>query len=359
MTQHSPRPADAAPPVRPGRARLAHMLALALALGLGACLPDTDKSAEGEARKDEDGQVVARVDGEEITIHQVNSELQRSGLLGSADEAARDAALQAIVRRKLLANAAMAERLDRNPLVVHNLEAARDAVMGEAYMMQELAVVTEPSLTEIDDFIARNPLLFTDRRSYVVRVIEMPSEAYTDEFVPLFDETPDFTAFKRELLGAGVAFDEARSIRLSSDFPEAVRERLAQLGVNDNLVLRTRSATQILKVEAITPMPLSTEQARVAARSILLQDRLRRTAGTLDQALAAKAEIAYYGAFDHLNPQADEPALERIGPLDPDGAAAGEPGAEAGAEAEAGPEAEAEDASAVPAIRGAAAADTM
>lgn len=287
-----------------------------LCAGLGACEKKAEKGA-GEAKGAPEGQVVARVNGQEITIHEVEAELGRSGIAEADDIAVQEAAVQNVVRRKLFAQAALERKLDREPAVILNLEAAREAVLGEAYMMRELSAVASPSITEIDDYIASNPLMFTDRRSYIVRALNMAASDYSDDFVPLFDETADFTELKKELTARNVKFDEVRAARLSTDFGPDVRNQLARLGINDNLVVRTETSAQIVKIEAETPVPIAFEQARVMARSILLQERLRTTAGSLEEGLRKAAQVEFLGPYKELGEKTPEASNDRMGPIGP------------------------------------------
>jgi len=61
------------------------------------------------------GQVVAVVDGEEITIPELNAEARARGLVIGTDRALRDRVLQDLIDRKLLVQAALDRKLDRTP----------------------------------------------------------------------------------------------------------------------------------------------------------------------------------------------------------------------------------------------------
>jgi hypothetical protein len=74
-------------------------------------------SACGEGKaKEPSGQVVATVDGQEVTLRELRAEM---GNLTSSDPNQRrqleQAALQAIVQRKILAKAAQEQKLDKSP----------------------------------------------------------------------------------------------------------------------------------------------------------------------------------------------------------------------------------------------------
>ena len=80
-------------------------------LALTAC--DLGKAKEAKAPA---GQVVATVDGEEITARELRAELQGMSFPSpQARKSAEQAALQSIIDRKLLAKAAEEAKLDETP----------------------------------------------------------------------------------------------------------------------------------------------------------------------------------------------------------------------------------------------------
>ncbi len=102
------------------------LLMLSGLLVLGAC-GGHGSSSGGDAL----GQVVARVNGEEITVSQVNAELASVGANGQDTKAVQEDVLRAIVLRTLMRQAATKHKLDRKPEVRLLMDAARDKVLAE------------------------------------------------------------------------------------------------------------------------------------------------------------------------------------------------------------------------------------
>ena len=81
------------------------------------------------------GQVVATIDGQEITLTELNAELATMQIPANADKKlVQNAALERIVERKILANAARTDGLDQNPDYI-----VRRQQMEEALLVQTLA----------------------------------------------------------------------------------------------------------------------------------------------------------------------------------------------------------------------------
>ena len=120
----------------------------------------------GESKKS-DTQVVAKVNGDEISIHQVNLQL---GRVGKVDEAQSKTISQQIVTKlvdqQLLKQRAVEEKLDRDPRVLQILEASKSEILAQAYLEKISIKAKKPTTAEIDTFYKEHPELFEKRRLF-------------------------------------------------------------------------------------------------------------------------------------------------------------------------------------------------
>jgi EpsD family peptidyl-prolyl cis-trans isomerase len=77
------------------------------------------------AKEKKPGQALASVNGDEITVLQLNEELQRAGVQAGQQEVASKRLLEGLIDRQLLVAEATKEKLDRDPKVVQAIERAR------------------------------------------------------------------------------------------------------------------------------------------------------------------------------------------------------------------------------------------
>jgi peptidyl-prolyl cis-trans isomerase C len=140
------------------------MGAAAALLGLSGC----DKKAEG--------QVVAIVNGDEITAQEVNGELGAAAAQGEPNQQMRNVALARLVDRRLLADVAREEGLDRSPDFI-----LRQRTMEEGLLVQMMGEKLardkkQPTAQQIDQMIAENPQAFADRTVFALDqiVFQMP-----------------------------------------------------------------------------------------------------------------------------------------------------------------------------------------
>jgi EpsD family peptidyl-prolyl cis-trans isomerase len=120
--------------------RLMALLPVVVAATLVAGCGDKSKS-EGKA-----SQAAARVNGDEITVHQINQLLERQqGLKPEQAEAASHQALEGLIDQQLAVAKAEEQKLDRDPQVVQLLDATRRNILARTYIEKASASTSTPS----------------------------------------------------------------------------------------------------------------------------------------------------------------------------------------------------------------------
>ena len=116
---------------------------LAIALVLAGC------------NKSPTGQVVAVVNGEEISAQELNAELEGLNIPANADKKAiRKQLLQQIVDRRLLVQVAKEEGLDRDPTYITQQRKMNEQLLVQMYGKKASDSIKVPDNAAIDKFIA-------------------------------------------------------------------------------------------------------------------------------------------------------------------------------------------------------------
>ncbi|RYG75195.1 MAG: hypothetical protein EON59_18460, partial [Alphaproteobacteria bacterium] len=145
-----------------------------VALSLSAC----DKEATG--------QVAAVVNGEEITLQEINAELGSAAIPEGVDKKlVQQAALQRIVERRLLAQAARDDELDKTPDYLLRERQLRDALLVQLMGQRAERALKVPGEQEIDKFIADNPVMFAERKILAVDRIQFAMPKNVDQLKAL------------------------------------------------------------------------------------------------------------------------------------------------------------------------------
>jgi EpsD family peptidyl-prolyl cis-trans isomerase len=132
--------------------------AAGLAVLLGGCGSHGASSAGAT-------QVVARVNGRELTVSQLNLALAETR---GADQTAASTkrVLDDLIDQELLDQAADSARLDRDPLVVLRVDAARRQILARAYEERQVYPSGPIEDVALHQFYDANPGLFKARRIY-------------------------------------------------------------------------------------------------------------------------------------------------------------------------------------------------
>lgn len=293
--------------------------AIAACVLLGACGPHEQAAIEAT-------QVLARVNGREITVHQVNYLLENPSAStmpgGSGARGDARGALDQLVAQELLVQAAMDRRLDREPNVLSALEAARREVLARAYLARADAAAGQPSPAEVADFYAGNPALFTERRIYTLRQLRFNLDAPAGAARAAPEEAPELEARLRsawdrshrwESLVEAAQEGGAHAIG-STEIVPAERLPLDQLAefqrLGEGAVRISREDNRLLaqQVVRIEREPMSLETARPMIATYLAMQRRERAEQTELGRLRAAAKIEFVGRLpsntNETSPQA-------------------------------------------------------
>jgi len=270
---------------------------LAACAAFAACSKG-EKAAGKEGGKDAESQVVARVGGEEITVHQLNAELTTvPGTAVQDPKELQKAVLRAIVFRTAMRQEAVKDKLDRDPQISLLKKAAVDKLLADTYLKRQTGTTPPPTSAEVDQFIVEHPLQFDDRRIYQFTRVTIPAEQYSDLLVPLFDEKDTFAELEAYMNEKSITYSMTDVRVASSDFPKDVQAQLAHFKVGDNVVVRGPQSIVILKIKSWVPAPLPRDQSREIAQNTLYQQAIQKRALSIQEALPSTTKIEFIGPF--------------------------------------------------------------
>jgi len=137
--------------------RLPVVLLLAT-IGLAAC---------GSGGKKDGSQVAAKVNGDEISVSQINQVLSHASGVTEANAAkARHEILDKLIDQDLAVAKAADDKLDRTPAVVMALDAARREILARAYYEKIASGAASSNAVEAQHYYDEHPDLFAKRRMY-------------------------------------------------------------------------------------------------------------------------------------------------------------------------------------------------
>jgi EpsD family peptidyl-prolyl cis-trans isomerase len=295
------------------------LLALALSVGLAGC---SDKKADKAAT-----QVAAKVNGDEITVSQLDHELGKLGKL--APEQTKQAAnqlLKSLVDQQILMRKAVEDKVDRDPEVMQSLEASRRQILAQAYVQKLTANQAKPGDAEIADYFAKHPELFAERRVYRLQEINIQvTPANTEAVKARLAQSKNLNDFIEWLKAQSIPARVSQSTKAAEQLPLEILPRLHQMKDGQAMTLSAAGSLNILVVAGSQTQPINQEQAKPVIERFLLNAKKREAAEAELKKLKEKAKIEYLGEYADAGKEPVKPAEASAAP------AAGAPSAEKGA----------------------------
>lgn len=234
------------------------------------------------------GQVVARIGGMEVTRRDVLIELIASGAPADVDtRTVQPALLDRIVVRKLLAEEARHQSVDRSPEFLGQERRSREMILGEQLTQRVVGRLPPPSPATVAAFVAANLARFDRHEIFRIdRITTAAQPGRTTLRLSSNDAIADRlrdrnAAFKRELV-------DVDSLALT----------MAQRAVLDSaggrpFMAGTGDTFSIDQVVATIPRPVPAMQRGELAAAVLRDMAARQAITTLTAKLIAGARIEY------------------------------------------------------------------
>jgi EpsD family peptidyl-prolyl cis-trans isomerase len=252
-------------------------------------------------------QTAAKVNGDEVTVHQINAELQRAthGRLpqGTDAETANKRVLEGLIDQTLLVQQAKESELDRDPQVLQALESSRRQILAQAYIDRQ-AGASPPTQEEIKKFYADNPDLFERRRVYVFREFLFERSKFSDQMRTELDAAKSPADIAKVLSAAGIRYRETNSRRPAEALPIEALPRIAKMAKGDTVAFTDQNLASVLMLIDYTEQPVTLERATPLIHQYLVNQKKREIAQSKVKELRAKGNIEYVGSFAKTNSDA-------------------------------------------------------
>lgn len=270
------------------------LAAAALPLLLVAC--GADKSSATS-------QVALKVNGDEVSVHQVELLLQSrvAALPAPAASAAARSALDSLVDQELAAQAARKQGLDRDPRVLQLMEAAKRQVLAKAFHDGVGDRAIDPSSDEIDRYHDAHPELFSKRRLVQLQETTVTLPASKLEAFKLLTAGAASAARIQEIVKTEGLRASVRFLSVSpEDLPMPVLAQLASLNDGQSLVLQREGAARILTVLSTQAAPVGRAAAQRLIAQFLVNERKRDLVQQSMKSLRSEARIEFSAPYAAL-----------------------------------------------------------
>jgi EpsD family peptidyl-prolyl cis-trans isomerase len=257
-------------------------------------------------------QVVAKVNSDEITVHQVNFMLARANASPETEAQVKKEILEKLIRQHLARQKAIENNLDRSPNVMQAIEAARNDILARAYVDQLAGSIPTPAQWEIEKYYREHSELFSERRLFDLEEFVFQVEASLAN--ELRDRLPKMRSMQEIadwLQSRGIQFLANRGLRAGEQIRLEMLPELQKMAAGEIRLFETGTGhAQIIRVVAFKSEPMDETTAAPLIQRFL---HMRRSSEYVDremQRLREQASIQLLGEFatkvDSDQPKSDQ-----------------------------------------------------
>ena len=262
------------------------VLAIVLACILSSC------------EKKPGGQTVAVVNNEEITAADLNAELNNLNVSATnAGKEVRAQALQQLIDRRLLAQQAKADGLDKSPDFLNRQRRQTEDLLISMMVSRQANTQQVPSADEIAKFEASRPGIFANHETWTLQQVTypLPKDAALTAKIAAAKSLDEIT---QALTAAGVQYTRGSRQFDSAFLPPNLYGQVVKLAPGEPFIVPGPDKAIANVITARQPSPFTPDQSRQLALSQMRRDMVNQLVAQRVKDLKAKAKIEYQPGFE-------------------------------------------------------------
>lgn len=229
-------------------------------------------SCSGQNNANHGSQVLATVNGDEITAFALQAEL-KGAQQNENDQGATKKLLAGLIDRQLLVQEALKLDLERAPEVVQAIESAKAKIYAQAYLSKKLAKITAASEADINTFIESHPDKFRHRKVFKMQDVVFSNDVAQFDLSSLEKEAVTLQDLQARLVANGIHYETGTSQLFTDRLPESVLDKIKAMKKGDLLFLHNHNNIIVKSIDDITEQPMSEEHAHLLAGRLLDQQK--------------------------------------------------------------------------------------
>jgi EpsD family peptidyl-prolyl cis-trans isomerase len=245
------------------------------------------------AKEKKPGQALASVNGEEVTVLQLNEELQRAGVTAAQQDTASKQLLQVLIDRQLLQEAAAKENLDRDPKVMQAIDRAKSLIIAQAYLQKKIGNPVKPTAAEVEDYFNKHPEFFSNRKQFSMSEIVIGANDLTPEVRAAADSAKSLEEVAVWLDAHKVKYGRTQISRSTADVPPQLSAKLLGMPKGQLFVVKEGPRAMFITVNEVKDAPVTLAVAAPQIEQFLVNKKNKEMASAELQRLRTGAKIEY------------------------------------------------------------------
>jgi peptidyl-prolyl cis-trans isomerase C len=239
-------------------------------------------------------QSIVRVNGQDITIHQLNAQLEQAGIQSDANNEVSKKIVNVLIEQQMLTQQAYEAKLDRNPRIMQAIEDAKSKILAQAYLINKMSTVAKPTKTEVSDYLTKHPELFSNRKQYVMNeVVFGVDSAMQIQVQALSKRAQTFEDVTQWLVSNQIEYINKQSIYSSESIPPDLLNKLSNMQIGDLIFIKSDSSNVVSSLQEVKDATISGKTAEVIAERMISDQRNKQFADDEIKRLRSIAKIEY------------------------------------------------------------------
>jgi EpsD family peptidyl-prolyl cis-trans isomerase len=201
------------------------------------------------------------------------------------------AALDGLIDEQLLVDAALRDKLDRDPVVVQAVEAARRQLLARAFLERSVFPKQDISAAEQTTYYKNHPELFAQRRIYQLMTYTFPREQLDAALIDAVGKARSADSVAAVLAAHKISAEAQTLMRAAEQLPLDQVPKFSGASVGDVIVLNQPERATLMLVTNITDSPLSFVSAQPIIQQYLANARNAQALGEHLKQARATAKI--------------------------------------------------------------------
>ena len=248
--------------------------------------------------KEPKGQIVAIVNGDEISLQELNAELQGVRVPDSANrDLLRKQVLQRLIDRKLIVQKAREQGLDKTPEFVAQERRAEENLLVALLGQKIAATVPMPDDRDITQYIADNPTQFASRERLLLDQIQFQAPKDPRRLMILKDaHNLDQIAAGVQSLGLG--FSRGKGVIDTGRLDAQLMNVINKLPPGEPFVLPSNGQYIASVIVGRDPTPTPANVSKLAAAEMVRRKELIAESKAQVTRARTNAEIQYQSGYE-------------------------------------------------------------
>jgi peptidyl-prolyl cis-trans isomerase C len=264
-----------------------------MAIGI-AILSMLSACGDGKESAAKAGQSIVSVNGEEITVHQVNSALQRTQIDPKQKEQAAKQIVKSLIDQQILVQAAMDAKLDRNPQVMTAIEESKQQILAKAYLQSKVSNISKPTDSDIMVYHDAHPNVFSNRKLYAMEEITF---AVSPDQIKALEDLSNTAKTTEEVIvwlnQNQIKFNTSKKVHAAESLPMKLLDKMSVMQVNELIFVNGPGQIVVGKLLETRTQPIPLSDAKPLIERAIMNEKQQKAAQAEMERLIKSAKIVY------------------------------------------------------------------